>query len=147
MKASIMKLITVAFAGCLFLLAGTAYADAPLKSALGLDVEQAAQVAKIEEQARDAIRPLRTELNREERALRRARLADDSQAIAKQEALIEPLRRKFAAIHEAETKQIRAMLTPEQNTKYDKWLKTRDEMAGSSRDVKEYQEQKTAGQK
>ena len=139
MKARISRAITVAFAGCLFFLASTAYADAPLKSALGLNIEQAAQVAKIQEQARNAIRPVRTELLREERALRRAQLANDSQAISKQEALIEPLRRKFAAIFEGETKEIRALLTPEQNTKYDAYLKTRDQMVGSSRDVREYQ--------
>ncbi len=144
MKAKITQAITSAFAGCLLLVASSAYADAPLKSTLSLNLEQAAQVAKIEEQARNAIRPLRTELNREERALRRAQLANDSQAISKQEALIEPLRRKFAAIHESETKQIRALLTPEQNTKYDAYLKTRDQMAGSSRDVKKYQGQSAA---
>lgn len=141
MKASITKAITSAFAGCLFIIASPAYADAPLKNALGLNIEQAAQVAKIEEQTRNAIRPVRTELLRGERALRRAKLANDSQAISKQEALIEPLRRKFAAIHEGETRQIRALLTPEQNTKYDAYLKTRDQMVGSSRDVKEYQGQ------
>ena len=139
MKAKITQAITAAFVGCLFIVA-SARADAPLKSALALDIDQAAQVAKIQEQTRNAIRPVRSELLREERALRRANLANDRQAIAKQEALIEPLRRKFAAIHADETKQIRALLTPEQNTKYDAWLKTRDQMAGSSRDVREYQE-------
>ena len=139
MKARITRAFTATFAGCLFFLASTAYADAPLKSALDLNIEQAAQVAKIQEQTRNAIQPIRTELHREERALRRARLANDSQAISKQEALIEPLRRKFAAIHEGEIKQIRTLLTPEQNTKYDAYLKTRDQMVGSSRDVKEYQ--------
>jgi hypothetical protein len=144
MNTRIARAITAAFAGSLFFLASTAYADAPLKSALALSIEQAAQVAKIEEQARSAIRPVRSELHREERALRRAKLANDSQAISRQEALIEPLRRKFAAIHESETRQIRALLTPEQNTKYDAYLRTRDQMAGSSRDVKEYQGQDAA---
>ena len=144
MKAKITKAITTAFAGCLFIVASTARADAPLKSALSLNIDQAAQVAKIEEQARNAIRPVRSELLREERALRRAKLANDSQAIAKQEALIEPLRQKFASIHAEETRQIRALLTPEQNTKYDAWLKIRDQMAGSSRDVREYQERPAA---
>jgi hypothetical protein len=146
MKARITQAIASAFAGFVCVFASAAYADAPLKSTLGLNIEQAAQVAKIEEQTRHAIRPLRTELNREERALRRAQLANDSQAISKQEALIEPLRLKFAAIHESETKQIRALLTPEQNKKYDAYLKTRDQMVGSSRDVKEYQA-KAAGAK
>jgi hypothetical protein len=147
MKARITRAATAAFAVCLFLLASAAHADESLKSALDLNIEQAAQVAKIEEQTRNAIRPIRTELQREERALRRAQLANDSQAISKQEALIEPLRRKFAATHENETKQIRTLLTPAQNAKYDAYLKTRDQMVGSSRDVKEYQGQTAEAKK
>jgi Spy/CpxP family protein refolding chaperone len=136
----VLKVIPAAVAGCLFLLTNVTYADAPLKSALGLSIDQAAQVDEIEKQTREAIRPVRTELHREERALRRAQIANDSEAITRQEKLIEPLRKKMSALHESETQRVRAILTPEQNVKYDAHLKTRDEMVGSSRDVKEYQE-------
>jgi hypothetical protein len=139
----VLKAIPAALAGCLFLLTSAAYGDAPLKSALDLSIDQAARVDEIQKQTRDAVRPVRTELHREQRALRRARIANDSEAIARQEKLIEPLRMKLAALDESETRQIRAILTPEQNVKYDAYLKTRDEMVGSSRDVKEYKE-KTA---
>lgn len=139
MSSKSVALLAVALAGSMFVLAPSARADAPLKSALDLTIAQAAQVDEIQKQTREAIRPVRSELHREERALRRARLANDAEGIARQEALIAPLRAQFAAIHENEIKQIRAILTPEQNLKYTEYLKVRDEMAGSSRDVREYQ--------
>ena len=121
----------------LSLLAVTVRADAPLKTTLALTIDQAAKVDMIQAEAREAVRPVRGDLNREERALRRARIDNDAAAIAAQEKLIEPLRARLAAIFAEEEKQIRALLTPEQTVKYEAYLKVRDEMAGSSRDVKE----------
>lgn len=123
----------------LFILTQAALADAPLKSALGLDIEQAAKVDAIQAQAREAVRPVRGELLREERVLRRAKIANDAAGIARQEAILAPLRDSLAKIFAHESEQIRALLNPEQAKKYEAWLKTRDEMAGSSRDVKEFQ--------
>lgn len=143
MTSQVLKSLTVAVAGSLLFLASSTYADAPLKTTLDLSIEQAAQVDQIQKETRDAVRPVRGELHREERALRRARLANDAAAIAEQEALIEPLRLQLAAIFASEVKQIRALLTPAQNVKYDEYLKIRDEMVGSSRDVKDYREKET----
>lgn len=127
--------LAVLFAGFV-LLVNAAYADAPLKSTLGLDIDQAAKVDVIQKEARDAVRPVRETLNREERALRRAKIANDAAAIARQETLIAPLREQLAAIFAKESEEIRALLTPEQQTRYEEYLKVREEMVGSSRDVK-----------
>ncbi len=137
MKSNILKTITAAFAGCLFFLASTAYGDAPLKSSLDLNLEQAEQVAKIQKETRNAIRPVRGDLHREERALRRAKIENNSDAVAVQEKLIEPLRAKMKELQEIEVMRIKKLLTSEQNAKYDELLKKRNEMAGSSRDVKD----------
>lgn len=136
-KTNTTKATLTAIAIGLSFATSAAFADAPLKTTLDLDVEQAAKVATIEKEARDAVRPVRGDLHREERALRRAKTANDAEAIAKQEKIIEPLREKLAEIFANEAEQIRAVLTPEQKVKYEQYLKERDEMVGSSRDVKE----------
>lgn len=129
--------LTVVFGGLyLGLSTATGFADAPLKTTLGLDIEQAAKVELIQKRTRDAVRPVREELNREERALRRAKIANDAVGIARQEKIIAPLRETLAGIFAKESEEIRALLTPEQTIRYDEYLKIRDEMAGSSRDVK-----------
>jgi Spy/CpxP family protein refolding chaperone len=113
-----------------------AHADRPLKSALGLNTEQAAKVAAIQKEARTAIRKPRGDLHRKQRALRRAKTANDSASIARLEKEIVPLKEQMKNIHDKEERKIRAVLTPEQTGKYEKWLKERDEMVGGSRDVK-----------
>lgn len=136
--------IKTTLAVILLLVSGNAFADAPLKSALGLSIEQAAKVDAIQKEARDAVRPVRGDLLREERVLRRAKIANDAEGIARQEVVIAPLREKLAGIFAKESEQIRALLTPEQADRYESWLKVRDGMAGSSRDVKEFRD---AGEK
>jgi Spy/CpxP family protein refolding chaperone len=138
MKLKIFFLLPSFLVCGLLLIAISANADAPLKSVLDLSPDQAAQVAKIQKEARDSIRPVRGELHRQERVLRRARIKNDSDTVAEQEKRVEPLRMKLKALHESESKQIRTILTPEQNVKYDKYLQKRAGMVGSSRDVKEY---------
>jgi hypothetical protein len=133
----IKTILTVVFCGLYpGLSTGTAFADAPLKTTLGLEIGQAAKVDLIQKRTRDAVRPVREELNREERALRRAKIANDAVGIARQEKIIAPLRETLAGIFAKESEEIRALLTREQATRYDEYLKIRDEMAGSSRDVK-----------
>ena len=122
-------------------------ADAPLKSTLGLAVAEAAKVDVIQAETRDAVRPVRGELNREERALRRALLGNDAEGIARQEKAVAGLRQKLAEIFSREEKQIRALLTAEQTTRYEEWLKVRDAMVGSSRDVKEIDRDAAGGPK
>lgn len=122
----------------LLIFSSSAYADKPLKSALGLDTEQAAKMAAIQKEARDAMRNPRGDLHRKQRELRRAKTANDSAAIAKLEKEIPPLQEKMKHVHDKEEQEIRAVLTPEQTRKYEQWLQERDAMAGSSRDVKDY---------
>ncbi len=145
-KIHTIRTTLAALVAGLSLVTSAALADAPLKTALDLDIDQAAQVDTIQKNSRDAVRPVRGELKREERALRRAKTGNDAEAIAKQEKAIEPLHRKLAEIFESEAEEIRALLSPEQKIKYKKHLKERDEMVGSSRDVKEIKksEEKTA---
>jgi len=115
-----------------------AHADRPLKSALDLNTEQAATVAAIQKEARNAMRKPRGDLHRKQRELRRAKSANDSASIARLETEILPLQEKMKQVHDEEERKIRPVLTPEQTKKYDQWLKERDEMVGSSRDVKDY---------
>jgi len=122
----------------LFLFSGYAYADRPLKSALGLNTEQAAKVAAIQKEARNAMRKPRGELHRQQRALRRAKAANDGASMARLEKEISPLKRQMKQVHDEEEKKIRAVLTREQTTKYEQWLRERDAMVGGSRDVKDY---------
>ena len=122
----------------LLVFCGHAYADRPLKSALDLNTEQAAKVAAIQRQARNAMRKPRGELHRKQRELRRANAANDSASIARLEKEIPPLQEKMKQVHDEEENKIRSLLTPEQAQKYDQWLEERDAMVGSSRDVKDY---------
>ena len=70
-KTNLVKTTLAAVAAGLCLITSAAFADAPLKSTLDLDIDQAAKVAEIQKEARDAVRPVRGDLHREERALRR----------------------------------------------------------------------------
>lgn len=140
-KTNLVKTTLAAVAAGLCLITSAAFADAPLKSTLDLDIDQAAKVAEIQKEARDAVRPVRGDLHREERALRRAKIDNDAEAIAKQEKAIEPLQEELAKIFAKEEEQIRALLTPEQTEKYEEYLKERDEMVGSSRDVKDFKKE------
>jgi len=136
LKTHLIKTTLTVLAAGLVLATNAVFADAPLKSTLGLDLDQAAKVEEIQKNAREAVRPAREALNREERALRRAKIANDAAGIARQETVIAPLREQLAAIFAKESDAIRALLTPEQKIRYEEFLKVRDEMAGSSRDVK-----------
>ena len=128
------KLITLLSSG-LLLMAGSAYADAPLKSSLDLDTEQARQVQEIQKSYRRTFGAKRQEMNRESRKLRRARNANDSALIAQQETIVAGLQEELRAIRSAENEEIRKLLTPEQNKKFDQVIEQRRAMVGSSRDA------------
>lgn len=115
---------------------GHSVADAPLKTALGLDVEQARQVDEIQSTYRREYAAKRGDHNREARALRRARIANDSELIAKQEKIVADLKEELREIKASEDAEIREVLTPEQNEKFDAYIEKRDNMVGSSRDVR-----------
>ena len=123
------------FAG-LILIAQPAAADAPLKSKLGLETDQAKVVYDIQAKHRKAKRGERQELNREARKLRRARSANDSAAIAKQETIVQALEEQLRQRILAEDQEIRQVLNPQQLAKFESYIDERNHMVGSSRDVR-----------
>jgi Spy/CpxP family protein refolding chaperone len=120
----------------LTILGGSAPADAPLETALGLDIEQARQVDEIQMVHRRQYAAQRGKTNTEERKLRRARIANDSEQIAILEQVTEDMKAELRQIKASEDAEIRKLLTPEQNEKFDAYIERREAMAGSSRDVR-----------
>lgn len=129
-------LMTAAFVVALS--SGTARADAPLKSALGLSMDQAKAATEIQTRRFPAFQEKRTEYNRQMRKLRRARIANDSAAVVREDAIARRLHGEMMALMHEEDDEIRKLLTPAQSKKFDDYLKLRREMAGSSRDDREY---------
>lgn len=119
----------------LLLMAGAAHADAPLKSSLDLNTDQAKQVQQIQKTYRRTFGAKRQEMNRESRKLRRARSDNDSALIEQQETIVADLQAEMRAIRTAENDEIRKLLTPEQNLKFDQVIEQRRAMVGSSRDT------------
>lgn len=115
---------------------GAALADAPLKTVLKLDVNQAKVVDDIQGEFRRVYAAKRGEHNREARALRRAKTANDAEQIAKQELIVAKLRQELIQIKAEEDTAIRKVLTPEQNKLFDAHIEKRNAMAGSSRDIR-----------
>lgn len=112
-----------------------AYADAPLKTALGLDMDTANIVDDIQARYRANFRGPRSEYNREQRVLRRAKLANDSAAVAQQEPVVAALKAQLREIILNTDDEVRAVLTPEQLQKFEEYIEVRNNMVGSSRDV------------
>ena len=113
-----------------------ALADAPLKTRLDLDTDQAKAVAEIQAKHRAEMRGERGDLNRESRAFRRARTANDSEQIEKLEKTVAELQKKVAQRILAEDAEIRKVLNPDQLVKFEAYIEERNDMAGSSRDVR-----------
>ncbi|MEZ5398508.1 MAG: Spy/CpxP family protein refolding chaperone [Bryobacteraceae bacterium] len=128
-----MRFYTIVIAG-LLALGGAALADAPLETALGLNMEQARQVKEIQARYRKQFAVKRGERNTDMRRLRRARFAKDGKAVAELEKLTEAQRLELVRIRASEDAEIRRLLNPEQNKKFDDYIKLRREMVGSSRD-------------
>jgi Spy/CpxP family protein refolding chaperone len=132
MRVSLLSIVLLG----LTVFSGHAVADAPLKTALGLDIEQARQVDEIQSDYRRQYAAKRGDHNREDRVLRRARIANDSEKIATQEKVVEELKQDLREIKAREDEAIRKLLTPEQEEKFDAYIEKRNNMAGSSRDVR-----------
>lgn len=127
-------LFTVIF---IFLFSGhTAFADAPLKTRLGLDMDQAKVVDDIQARYRAAFRKKRSVYHREQRVMRRARKANDSALVAKQEPIVAGLKAELREIILSTDNEVRAILTPEQKKKFEDYIVERNSMKGSSRDVR-----------
>jgi len=116
----------------------TALADAPLKEALGLSMDQAKAAGEIHNRRFPEYQKKRGEYNSQMRKLRRARIANDSAAVAREDAVARQLHGEMMALKHAEDAEVRKLLNPEQSKKFDAYLKQRSEMVGSSRDDKEY---------
>lgn len=129
--------------GALMLLAGagTAAAEQTLKSALDLSMDQAKQVTDIEAKYRKPFAAKRTALNTEMRAMRRAKVANDSALLAEKEALTAQMADELYAIRQAQNAEIKTVLNPQQlvlfeqelvklhessSTRDDGWLKLVD---------------------
>jgi len=137
MRTSPQSIVSALLLG-LTLFGTSAFADAPLKTALGLDVEQARQVAEIQGGYRREYAAKRGQHNTEARKLRRARNANDSEQIAMQEEIVAKLKADLRAIKDAEDADIRKVLTAEQGQKFDAYIEERNAMVGSSRDVRNH---------
>ena len=111
-----------------------ALADAPLKTALGLSMDQARQVDEIQKLHRPKFAAKRGEYNTEMRRLRRARIANDSKQVAELEKVTAALHEQLRQIRVSEDEEIRRVLTPDQLRKFEDYIKLRKEMVGSSRD-------------
>lgn len=109
-------------------------ADPPLKSALGLSVDQARVVDAIQARYRPIFAAKRTEHNNELRKLRRARIANDSKQIAELTKVTDALQAELKQIRLNEDEEIRRTLTPEQKVKFAEHIEFRKQMKGSSRD-------------
>ena len=126
--------------GALMLFAGAANAET-LKSALDLSMDQAKQVSDIEAKYRKPFAAKRTALNTEMRAMRRAKIANDSALLAEKEAMTAKMADELYGIRMARNEEIRGVLNPQQvalfeaelvklhessSTRDDGWLKLVD---------------------
>lgn len=116
----------------------TALADAPLKSALGLSMDQAKAATEIHTKRFPAFQKKRGEYTDQMRKLRRARFANDSAAVEREDAIARRLHGEMMALMHEQDDEVRKLLTPEQSEKFDAYLKQRREMVGGSRDDREY---------
>lgn len=133
-RASWRDVMFTAVCVATLVVARPAAADQPLETALGLSRDQAHAVMAIEKTYRLEFAAKRGDFNRESRVLRRAHLARDSAAIAKQQPVVDALQQDLRRIREAENDKIRALLTPEQRVRFEAELARRKSMHGSSRD-------------
>lgn len=123
--------------GTLFVFSSSAQADAPLKSKLGLSMDQAKQVHAIQKKYRQPFSAKRQELHRERRKLRRARNANESRQVAQQEQIAAKLQDELQHIRRQENEEIRRLLTPDQRQKFEEVLQQRKASVGSSRDARD----------
>jgi len=122
----------------LFLIAGLAIVDAPLKSRLDLHRKQVKQLKGVKEKYRKNFSSARQKLHQEKRKLRRARIDNDSIAVARLDVSTAELAQHLKQLRDSENEEIRQILTPDQNEKFEEALSSRKNILGSSKDVEEY---------
>jgi Spy/CpxP family protein refolding chaperone len=119
-------------------MAASLWADAPLKGALGLSMDQAKQVQEIQAKYQRPYQLKRDELAKQMRKVRTARATNNRPALEATEPVARRLHGEMLAIQTQEDGEIRQLLTPEQSAKFDAWLKQRREMLGAKRDDQEF---------
>jgi len=118
------------------LAAGSAYADAPLRTRLDLRPDQVQAVDAIQRENRLATSKVRGELNTQRRALKRAEHAGDTSEAAHIYAMVKELEDKMEALQRSEDSDIRALLDESQRVKFQAFIQERESMVGSSRDAR-----------
>ena len=113
----------------------SAFADAPLSTALALDSDQAREISAIEAEVRKKFASIRQEHNRVMRAARRAGLAHDETEKVRLESQADVLFDQMKGLRDDEESRIRKHLRADQQARYDAWLAEREAMHGSSRDA------------
>jgi hypothetical protein len=129
-----MRITSICFALAACLATHVALADSRLDQRLGLTPDQARQVSTVQGEHNRRFASLRQTYNREMRALRRARIANDSAETARLETVTNALKEDLRRLYQAEDDAVRALLQPSQFRAYDMWLAERAQMRGSSRD-------------
>ena len=124
----------LAFSFLLLCAAGDSAADQPLASALGLSTEQARKVNVVEARYRKQFASQRQGFNRDSRALRRARLANDGAETVRLEQVTEQQRQGLIDLRQQWDDEIRRQLSGQQLSAFDAHIERRRRMAGSSRD-------------
>lgn len=128
-----IRLLALSFLlGLLF--ATAARADAALASRLDLDLSQAQSLTSLEASYRREFASLRQLHNREARALRRARIANDAAEIQRLDLVVEGLRVQLADLRDTQDARIGGLLRPEQQPLFEAYVAERRQMRGSSRD-------------
>ena len=115
-----------------------ALADAPLKEALGLSMDQAKAATEIHRKLFPDYQKKRSEYSRQMGKLRRARIVNDSAAVVREDAHARRLHAEMMALMHKEDDEVRRLLTPEQSRKFDAHLEQRRNMVGGSRDDRAY---------
>jgi hypothetical protein len=138
-EETMLKKLSLLLPFCVLSFSLSLLADATLKGTLNLDIEQARKVDMIQARYRQPFAAKRQDHNQEDRKLRRARIANDSKQIAQQEKIVNQLSGELKQMRMAEDDEIRKVLTPVQLTRFEEYLKLRQDMVGSSRDAKHFQ--------
>ena len=132
-----MRIKTLTTLSLALLFAGeAAVADAPLKTRLGLEMDQAKAVDEIQAAYRADFRSKRGVYHKEQRVLRRAKSANDSALVAQQEPIVARLKAELREIILRTDDKVRALLNPAQLEKFEEYIVERNNMVGSSRDVR-----------
>ncbi|HXF06580.1 MAG TPA: periplasmic heavy metal sensor [Blastocatellia bacterium] len=130
---SLMTLIVILAAGVSLARAQGLGRSLPvLKNRLGLTDQQVAEIQDLLRKHRDAIFPLQQELRAKQHELAKALEAPQPDATAVGRLVIEQrsLRQQIQKLNQQLHADVRAVLTPEQQQKFDEWQRSRPQRPG-----------------